>query len=88
MKALDGEAFEQLYLSKIQNETLAVGLIATLETFQLIASEDISNRQLAATEAKEFFEQKKAKLALRARAEKECASELAKVNEVLEASGY
>ena len=39
-------------------------------------------------EAKEFFEQKKAKLALRAKAEKECASELAKVNEVLEASGY
>ena len=39
-------------------------------------------------DGKEFFEQKKAKQALRAKAEKECASELAKVNEVLEASGY
>lgn len=54
-----GEAFEQLYLVKIQNMTLAVGLISNLETFQLIATEDISNYVLSATEAKEFFEAKK-----------------------------
>ena len=54
-----GEAFEQLYLVKIQNETSAVGLIATLETFQLTATENISNRLLTATEAKKFFEAKK-----------------------------
>ena len=39
-------------------------------------------------EAKEFFEQKKAKLALRVKAEKACEAELAKVNEVLAAAGY
>ena len=39
-------------------------------------------------ESKEFYEQKRAKLALRKKAEAECASELAKVNEVLAASGY
>ena len=39
-------------------------------------------------ESKEFYEQKKAKAALRKKAEAECASELAKVNEVLAAAGY
>lgn len=39
-------------------------------------------------EAKEFFEAKKAKLALRKQAEEACAGELVKVNEVLAASGY
>ena len=39
-------------------------------------------------EGKEFYEQKKAKLALRKKAEVECASELAKVNEVLASFGY
>ena len=39
-------------------------------------------------EAKEFYEQKKAKQALRRKAEDACASELAKVNEVLAAAGY
>eukprot|EP00934_Nitzschia_sp_Nitz4_P007599 Nitzschia sp. Nitz4//scaffold56_size114212//26731//27557//NITZ4_003937-RA/size114212-snap-gene-0.180-mRNA-1//-1//CDS//3329554667//7589//frame0 len=39
-------------------------------------------------EGKEFYEQKKAKQALRKKAEQECAGELAKVNEVLAAAGY
>lgn len=39
-------------------------------------------------EGKEFFEAKKAKQALRKKAEAECAGELAKVNEVLAASGF
>ena len=39
-------------------------------------------------EAKEFYDQKKAKAALRKKAEEACAGELAKVNEVLAASGY
>jgi len=39
-------------------------------------------------EAKEFYEAKKAKLALRKKAEEACAGELAKVNEVLAAAGY
>ena len=39
-------------------------------------------------DAKEFYEQKKAKIELRAKAEEACASELAKVNEVLAAAGY
>jgi large subunit ribosomal protein L13Ae len=39
-------------------------------------------------DAKEFYEQKKAKNALRKKAEDACASELAKVNEVLAAAGY
>ncbi len=39
-------------------------------------------------EGKEFYEVKMVKQALRQKAEKECAGELAKVNEVLAASGY
>ncbi|KAL3936374.1 MAG: hypothetical protein SGBAC_008302 [Bacillariaceae sp.] len=39
-------------------------------------------------ESKEFFESKKAKTALRKKAEKACEGELTKVNEVLAASGY
>lgn len=39
-------------------------------------------------EGKEFYEAKKAKLALRQKAEQECAGELAKVNEVLASCGY
>merc|ERR1719206_163331 len=39
-------------------------------------------------DAKEFFEQKNAKSALRRKAEEACAGELTKVNEVLAASGY
>lgn len=39
-------------------------------------------------DSKEFFEQKKAKSALRRKAEAACAGELAKVNEVLAAAGY
>jgi large subunit ribosomal protein L13Ae len=39
-------------------------------------------------EGKEFWEQKKAKMALRKKAVEACAPELAKVNEVLTASGY
>merc|ERR1712008_4525 len=39
-------------------------------------------------DGKEFYEQKKAKNALRKKAEEECAGELAKVNEVLASSGY
>ena len=39
-------------------------------------------------EGKEFYEAKKAKAALRKKAEAECAGELAKVNEVLAASGF
>jgi large subunit ribosomal protein L13Ae len=39
-------------------------------------------------DSKEFFEAKKAKLALRKQAEEACAGELAKVNEVLAACGY
>jgi large subunit ribosomal protein L13Ae len=39
-------------------------------------------------EAKEFYEAKKAKAALRKKAEAACAGELAKVNEVLAAAGY
>jgi large subunit ribosomal protein L13Ae len=39
-------------------------------------------------EAKEFYEQKKAKAALIKKAEEACAGELAKANEVLAASGY
>jgi large subunit ribosomal protein L13Ae len=39
-------------------------------------------------ESKEFFEAKKAKQALKRKAEEACAGELAKVNEVLVASGY
>eukprot|EP00538_Stauroneis_constricta_P009266 CAMPEP_0119558582 /NCGR_PEP_ID=MMETSP1352-20130426/10878_1 /TAXON_ID=265584 /ORGANISM="Stauroneis constricta, Strain CCMP1120" /LENGTH=201 /DNA_ID=CAMNT_0007605977 /DNA_START=47 /DNA_END=652 /DNA_ORIENTATION=+ len=39
-------------------------------------------------DSKEFFEKKKAKAALRKKAEQECASELAKVNEVLESYGH
>ena len=39
-------------------------------------------------DSKEFFEAKKAKSALRKKAEAECASELAKVNEVLAGYGY
>mmetsp|Transcript_3186 Transcript_3186/g.7469 ORF Transcript_3186/g.7469 Transcript_3186/m.7469 type:complete len:165 (-) Transcript_3186:42-536(-) len=39
-------------------------------------------------ESKEFYEQKKAKNALRRKAEEACAGELTKVNEVLAASGY
>lgn len=39
-------------------------------------------------DAKEFYEQKKAKQALRKKAEEECAGELAKVNGVLSAAGY
>lgn len=40
------------------------------------------------SDAKEFFEAKKAKMALRKQAEEACAGELTKVNEVLAASGY
>eukprot|EP00429_Kryptoperidinium_foliaceum_P069188 CAMPEP_0176058660 /NCGR_PEP_ID=MMETSP0120_2-20121206/29228_1 /TAXON_ID=160619 /ORGANISM="Kryptoperidinium foliaceum, Strain CCMP 1326" /LENGTH=201 /DNA_ID=CAMNT_0017392189 /DNA_START=45 /DNA_END=650 /DNA_ORIENTATION=+ len=39
-------------------------------------------------ESKEFFEAKKAKEALRKKAEQECAGELTKVNQVLAAAGY
>ena len=39
-------------------------------------------------DAKEFYEAKKAKQDLRKKAEAACAGELAKVNEVLAASGY
>jgi large subunit ribosomal protein L13Ae len=39
-------------------------------------------------ESKEFYEAKKAKLALKKQAEEACAGELAKVNEVLAAAGY
>mmetsp|Transcript_450 Transcript_450/g.922 ORF Transcript_450/g.922 Transcript_450/m.922 type:complete len:202 (-) Transcript_450:190-795(-) len=39
-------------------------------------------------DAKEFYEAKKAKAALRRQAEEACAGDLAKVNEVLAASGY
>lgn len=39
-------------------------------------------------EGNEFYEQKKAKSALRRKAEEACASDLAKVNEVLAAAGY
>ena len=39
-------------------------------------------------EGKEFYEAKKAKAALRKKAEAECAGEQAKVNEVLAASGF
>jgi large subunit ribosomal protein L13Ae len=39
-------------------------------------------------DAKEFYGQKKAKIALRRKAEQECAPELAKLNEVLAASGH
>jgi large subunit ribosomal protein L13Ae len=39
-------------------------------------------------DSKEFYEQKKAKIALRNKAEAACASELTKVNEVLAANGY
>lgn len=39
-------------------------------------------------ESKEFYEAKKAKLALKRKAEEACAGELAKVNEVLAAAGY
>ena len=39
-------------------------------------------------DAKEFFEKKKEKLTLRRKAEEAAASELAKVNKVLAASGY
>lgn len=39
-------------------------------------------------EAKDFYEKKKAAIALRAKAEKAASSELAKVNEVLAAAGY
>lgn len=39
-------------------------------------------------DAAEFYEKKKAKAALRRKAEKEAASELTKVNEVLAAAGY
>jgi large subunit ribosomal protein L13Ae len=39
-------------------------------------------------DSKEFYGQKKAKIALRNKAEAACASELTKVNEVLAASGY
>jgi len=39
-------------------------------------------------DAEEFYQKKKAKAALRRKAEKEAASELGKVNEVLAAAGY
>lgn len=39
-------------------------------------------------DSKEFYEQKKAKIALRNKAEAACASELTKVNAVLTANGY
>ena len=39
-------------------------------------------------DAKDFFEKKKEKMALRKKAEEAAASELTKVNEVLAASGY
>jgi large subunit ribosomal protein L13Ae len=39
-------------------------------------------------DSKEFYEQKKAKGALRKKAEDACASELAKVNQVLAEAGY
>jgi large subunit ribosomal protein L13Ae len=39
-------------------------------------------------EAKEFYDAKKAKGAIRKKAEAACAGELAKVNEVLAAAGY
>jgi large subunit ribosomal protein L13Ae len=39
-------------------------------------------------ESKEFYEAKKAKLALKKKAEEACAGELAKVNEVLASAGY
>lgn len=39
-------------------------------------------------DAEEFYQKKKAKAALRRKAEAEAASELAKVNEVLSAAGY
>jgi large subunit ribosomal protein L13Ae len=39
-------------------------------------------------ESKEFYEAKKAKEALKRKAEEACAGELAKVNEVLAAAGY
>ncbi|KAG7353638.1 50S ribosomal protein L13P [Nitzschia inconspicua] len=39
-------------------------------------------------ESKEFYEAKKAKAALKRKAEEACAGELAKVNEVLAAAGY
>lgn len=38
--------------------------------------------------AEAFYQKKKARMALKAKAVKECEGELAKVNEVLEASGY
>lgn len=39
-------------------------------------------------EAKDFYEKKKAAIVLRAKAEKAAATELTKINEVLEAAGY
>lgn len=39
-------------------------------------------------EGKEFYEAKKAKAALRKKAEEECAGQLAKVNEVLASNGF
>eukprot|EP00980_Cylindrotheca_fusiformis_P019427 scaffold6707_cov114-Cylindrotheca_fusiformis.AAC.1 len=51
-----GEVFEQLFLTRIQNGCFSIGIISTLQSFQLIATEDISHRTLSAESAKEYFE--------------------------------
>ena len=54
-----GESFEQLFLMSMQNETFAVGMIATLQTFQLVCTRDVGKETLTVEDAVEYFETKK-----------------------------
>ena len=51
-----GEVFEQLFMMKMQNQSFAVGLIATKQSFQLVCTEDVGNEVLILDDAIAFFE--------------------------------
>jgi hypothetical protein len=55
-----GEAFEQLFLLHLANETFAVGLVATLQSFQLTCTQDISGwSERTPDAATEYFKAQK-----------------------------
>ena len=53
--AVAGEVFEQLYLSCMQNDTFAVGLLSTFNSFCLVSTENLSEYTLSSKDALDFL---------------------------------
>jgi len=50
-----GEAFEQLHLCSIQNNTFSVGLLSTCNSFSLVSTANLSEHELSAKTALDFL---------------------------------